>query len=61
MRNRPGPSRCYTFLYADWSAISPLQIRTVETPVDDHPPCKKKWSPTGDGLSWEVLHGEAQI
>ena len=30
---------------------------TVEPPVSDHPLCKKKWSPTGGGLSCEVLHG----
>ena len=30
---------------------------TVEPLVGGHPLCKKKWSPTGGGLSWEVLHG----
>ena len=30
---------------------------TVEPLVGDHSLCKKKWSPTGGGLSWKVLHG----
>ena len=34
-----------------------LFSNTVELPVGDHPLCKKKWSPMGGGLSWEVLHG----
>ena len=34
-----------------------MKLNAVEPPVGDHPLCKKKWSPTGGGLSWEVLHG----
>ena len=30
---------------------------TAEPAVGGHPLCKKKWSPTGGGLSWEVLYG----
>ena len=39
-----------TFLACNYLAVI---LHTGEPPVGDHPLFKKKWSPTGGGLSWE--------
>ena len=51
--SNPLKSRKSPHLHWHWKSKN----NTVEPLVGDHPLYKKKWSLTGGGLSWEVLHG----
>ena len=53
-QNVSGPSRNGPL---DLNLFSLQNVVTVEPPEGDRPVCRKKWSPTGGGLSWEVLRG----